>query len=103
MVTVYTPGGILHTNNYQVFTIFSFCAHFDMMCIICRKVPGELCCLREPSQNTNLSNKAINLGSILHFPLERVIDNVQFVMFVQFLFLWIIIKKSSIFQSFRGR
>ena len=55
-----------------------------MMCIICRKVPGELCCLREPSQNTNLSNKAINLGSILHFPLERVIDNVQFVMFVQF-------------------
>ena len=86
-----------HKQLSGLYTIFSS-IHFDMMWI-CKKAPGELCCLRGPSQNTNLSNKEINLALIYNFPLELIF----YLMLNVLIFLYSIIKESSIFQSFRGR
>ena len=52
----------------------------DVICI-CRRAPGGLCCLREPSQSTNLSNMEIHLALILHFPYELKLF-VQFLLFI---------------------
>ena len=61
LLTIFTPGGVLHTNNYQVlsivvliilFTVFIF--HITTTTdgthnvrFVCRKATGELCCLRD--------------------------------------------------------
>ena len=103
MVTVYTPGGIIHTNNYQGCTVLVLSDQYisrwsymicDVICI-CRRAPGGLCCLREPSQSTNLSNMEIHLALILHFPYELKL-------FVQFL-LFIVVMSWSIFQVLGAR